>query len=243
MLENLDLDQSLSEGEYKEELHRLRPRLLRLQRACWNAGLGSLIVFEGWAFSGRGKAIRTLTQRLEPRGYVVNHVRAPRSHEAGLPWMWRFWESLPRYGQMEIYDGAWYRRIFVSRSQGLVSADECEQAVEDINSFEKMLVDDHYVMAKFFFHIDLHEQSKRMAAAREDPLETWKLESDDWEERVLDPQHLEFAEDMLKRTTEGAVPWNLVAANDTLWSRIEVIKRVTDVLSKGLEAHGESVPA
>ena len=180
MLENLDLSRVLTNGEYKDKLRQLRPQLLRLQRACWNAGLGSLIVFEGWAFSGRGQAIRTLTQRLEPRGFVLNHVRAPRSHEAGLPWMWRFWESLPRFGQMAIYYGGWYRRVFVSRSQGLVSQSECEQAFTDINSFEKMLVDDRYLMTKFFFHIDLHEQSRRIVAAETDPLETWKLEVDDW---------------------------------------------------------------
>ena len=70
MLEGLDLSPQLGDKEYSDELARLRPRLLRLQRACWSAGLGSLIVFEGWAFSGRGRAIRTLTQRLEPRGFA-----------------------------------------------------------------------------------------------------------------------------------------------------------------------------
>ena len=242
MLKNLDLDLVLPNGEYKEKLRELRPRLLRLQRACWNAGLGSLIVFEGWAFSGRGQAIRTLTQRLEPRGFVLNHVRAPRSYEAGLPWMWRFWESLPRFGQMAIYYGGWYRRVFVSRSQGLVSNDECEQAFADINSFEKMLVDDRYLMTKFFFHIDLHEQSQRIMAAEADPLETWKLEVDDWGERILDPQHLRYAEEMLTRTSDGAVPWHLVAATDISYARILVMERVAETLTEGLRAHGEEIP-
>lgn len=242
MLEHLNLSRVLTDGEYREKLRTLRPQLLRLQRACWNAGIGSLFIFEGWAFSGRGQAIRTLTQRLEPRGFILNHVRAPRSHEAGLPWMWRFWESLPRFGQMAIYYGGWYRRVFVSRSQGLVSDGEVEQAFADINSFEKMLVDDRYLLAKFFFHIDLHEQSRRILAAEADPLETWKLDVDDWGERILDPQHLRFAEEMLGRTSDGAVPWHLVAATEMNWARIDVMEKVAQTLTAGLEAHGETVP-
>ena len=156
--------------------------------------------------------------------------------------MWRFWESLPRFGQMAIYYGGWYRRVFVSRSQGLVSQSECEQAFTDINSFEKMLVADRYLMIKFFFHIDLHEQSRRITVAEADPLETWKLEVDDWGERILDPKHLRYAEEMLERTSGGAVPWNVVAATDRSWARIQVMERVARTLTEGLRAHGETVP-
>jgi polyphosphate kinase 2 (PPK2 family) len=242
MLEAVDLSCALTEEEYKDRLKALRPRLLRLQRACWNAEIGSLIVLEGWAFSGRDQAIRKLTQRLEPRGFIVNRVLAPRSYQAGLPWMKRFWDSLPRFGQMAIYYGGWYRRVFVARSQGEVSEAECERAFTDINSFEKLLVDDRYVIAKFFFHIDIHEQSRRIAEAEKDPLHTWKLETDDWAERLLDPKHLLYAEEMLSRTSDGPVPWNLVAATDDRWARVELMEKVAETLEQGLLERGEEIP-
>ena len=242
MLEAVDLSRSLRPRRYKRRRDELRRRLLDLQRACWNQDVGSLLVFEGWAFSGRGKVIDRLTRRLEPRGLVLHHVRAPRSGEDGLPWMWRFWNSLPRFGQMGIYYGSWYRRLLVGRSTGRVSEAAAERSFEDIESFETMLAADRYVVAKFFFHLDLHEQSARMAAAEADPLEEWKLDTDEWDRRVLDPHNLRLAEEMLSRTSFPATPWHLVAGNDRRWATIEVFERTIAALEAGLSRLGCELP-
>lgn len=242
MLESVDLSRSLANGEYKRRRTVLRRRLLDLQRACWNADVGSLLLFEGWAFSGRGGVVRKLTQRLEPRGFVLHHVRAPRTWEDGLPWMWRFWHSLPRFGQMGIYYGSWYRRLLVGRSSGVVSEDAARRSVRDIESFERMLTLDRYVIAKFFFHIDLHEQSDRISEAEADPLEEWKLETDEWDKRVLDPHNLKRAEEMLAQTSFESTPWSVVAANDTNWATVDVFERVARALEEGLVRHGAEIP-
>ena len=238
MLETIDLTQSLPEGVYQRRLRAVRRRLLDLQRTCWNADLGSLLVFEGWAFSGRGSTIAKLTQRLEPRGFVMHFVRSPRTHEQGLPWMHRFWVGIPRFGQMGIYHGSWYRPLIVGRSVAKMSSEESDRIYRDIESFERMLTDDGYVMAKFFLHIDLHQQSERMAAAQEDPLHEWKLEEDEWDHRVLHPRNLAFVEEILARTSFEGSPWYVIGANDRYWTTISVLEQVAAALEAGLLRHG-----
>ncbi|MCB1058101.1 MAG: hypothetical protein KDD11_21590, partial [Acidobacteria bacterium] len=160
MLDDVDLKARLPKPDYKAQLPRLQLRLHRLQRACWAEKLGSVVVFEGWETSGRGDTINKLTERLEPRGFELHTVREPRSFEVQLPWMWRFWDRLPRYGQMALFDYSWYRRLFVGRVTGFPTAPGWEPRCRDVVDFERALTDDRYVLVKFFLHISKKEKKR-----------------------------------------------------------------------------------
>ncbi|MFN2225461.1 MAG: hypothetical protein ACK2UY_04130, partial [Anaerolineae bacterium] len=56
MLEKIDLTRELSKGEYKAVKPGLQRRLYDLQKACWDAQIPSIIVFEGWDAAGKGTA-------------------------------------------------------------------------------------------------------------------------------------------------------------------------------------------
>ena len=71
MLENINLKKRLSREEYKLALPGLQQRLYDLEKACWEYGVPSVIVFEGWDSAGKGTAIAALTQRLDPRGFKM----------------------------------------------------------------------------------------------------------------------------------------------------------------------------
>ena len=107
MLEKIDLGKKLSKKEYKEKIHRLRNRLYDLQKLCWDHKIASLIVFEGWDAAGKGSSINALTQRLDPRGFKLQAIQAPRTYESFMPWLWRFWIRVPNYGEMAIFDRSW----------------------------------------------------------------------------------------------------------------------------------------
>lgn len=90
MLENINLKKKLSREEYKRTLPVLQERLYDLEKACWDHGYPTIIVFEGWGASGRGKAISALTQRLDPRGFRLHPIVPPRTYEQQYPWLRRF---------------------------------------------------------------------------------------------------------------------------------------------------------
>ena len=113
MLEKVDLTKELAKSEFKSRLPYLRNRLYDLQKACWDASIPSVILFEGWDAAGKGSSVNLLTQRLDPRGFKLYAIQAPRTYEKHMPWLWRFWLKLPNYGQMAIFDRSWYGRVLV----------------------------------------------------------------------------------------------------------------------------------
>jgi AMP-polyphosphate phosphotransferase len=76
MLENIQPEKKLPREEFKRLLPALQGRLYDLEKACWDNGVHSVIVFEGWDASGKGTTIATLTQRLDARFQAVPHHRA-----------------------------------------------------------------------------------------------------------------------------------------------------------------------
>ena len=54
MLEKIDLSKKLSKKQFEAEMPGLERRLYDLEKACWDAGIPSVIVFEGWDASGKG---------------------------------------------------------------------------------------------------------------------------------------------------------------------------------------------
>ena len=72
------MNRKLSRKEYNREIPQLQRRLYDLEKACWDHKYPTMIVFEGWDASGKGGAIATLTQRLDPRGFKVHSIPLPR---------------------------------------------------------------------------------------------------------------------------------------------------------------------
>ena len=68
--------------------------------------------------------ISKLTQRLEPRGFELYAIRAPRSYNKRMPWMWRFWRRLPSYGKIGIFDHSWYGKVLVERVDDLTPEED-----------------------------------------------------------------------------------------------------------------------
>ena len=51
------------------------------------------------------------------------------------------------------FDRSWYGRVLVERVEGFATKEEWMRAYDEINDFEKLLTDDHYIIGKFFYHI------------------------------------------------------------------------------------------
>jgi polyphosphate kinase 2 (PPK2 family) len=234
MLEKVDLTKSLSKGEYKERLPYLRSRLYDLQKACWDANIPSVIIFEGWDASGKGTSINLLTQRLDPRGFKLHAIQAPRTFETHMPWLWRFWIKLPNYGEMGIFDRSWYGRVLVERVEGFTPEEQWRKGYRDIVDFERTIADDGYVVIKFWLHISKKEQSRRFKKLAKDPLESWHVQPEDWEHHEKYDEYLLAIEEMLERTETEWGPWTIVEATDRYWARIKIFETIVQRLEEAL---------
>ena len=152
MLEKIDLSRSLSKKQYKDQIPKLQRRLYDLQHAAWKGEIPSVIVFEGWDAAGKGTTINTLTQRLDPRGFKLHPIQAARTFEKMHPWLWRFWNRLPNYGEMAIFDRSWYGRVLVERVERFTPKREWREAISvEIQTGAKIL--------RLVFHIFFHSFS------------------------------------------------------------------------------------
>lgn len=242
MLENIDLTLELPKREYKQRLPALQGRLHQLQRACRQAQLGTLVVFEGWAAAGKGSTIHKLTERLEPRACSVHTIRAPRTIEQSLPWMWRFWRRIPNWGEIAVFDRSWYRRVIVERVEELIPEGDWRRAYDDVVRFERALADDRYQIVKFFLHIGKDEQANRLASLEENPRTYWRISPDDWHFHHKYEEYQLAAEEMLERTETEWGPWTIVEATDSRWARIKVFETLTRSLEDALERRHLELP-
>ena len=234
MLENINLTRKLSREEYKRVLPGLQLRLYDLEKSCWDAGAPTMVVFEGWDAAGKGTAIAALTERLDPRGFRLYPITAPRTHEQQYPWLWRFWLKTPNRGEMLLFDHSWYERVLSERVEGAVPEEAWRQAYRDIVEFERLLADDGTVILKFFLHIDRKEQKKRFKALEADPLEAWRVTEADWARNKKWDQYLEAAEEMLERTDTEYAPWTIVEATSKWYARKKIFDTVIAALEKRL---------
>jgi polyphosphate kinase 2 (PPK2 family) len=233
MLENVNLKRKLSREEYKRLLPTLQNRLYSLEKACWDNGIASIIVFEGWDSAGKGTAIATVTQRLDPRGFKLVNLNPPGEPEAQHPWLWRYWLRVPNRGEMVLFDGSWYSRVLTERVGGLPEK-VWREAYRDILEFERMLADDGTVILKFFLHISKKEQKKRFKAIEADPLESWRVTKEDWHRHERYDEFLLATEDMLELTESEYGPWVIVEATNRWWAGKQIFEKLIRVLEDRL---------
>lgn len=243
MLEKIDLGRTLDKEEYDRQRPRLQRRLYDLQKACWDAKIPIVIVFEGWDASGKGTAINLLTSRLDPRGFKLYPIQAPRTFETLLPWLWRFWLKVPGYGEIAIFDRSWYGRVLVERVEELIPVKQWRKGFRDIVDFEHTLADDGALIVKFFLHISQEEQKKRFKKLEEDPLESWHVQPEDWEHHRKYKAYVVAVEEMLERTDTEWGPWTIVEATDRRWTRYKIFKTIIQRMEEALLDRGLELPA
>jgi polyphosphate kinase 2 (PPK2 family) len=212
MLENINLKRKLSHEDYKLTVPTLQQRLYDLEKACWDHGVPTVVVFEGWDASGKGTAIAALTQRLDPRGFKLYPITAPRTYEQQRPWLWRFWLKVPNRGEMVIFDRSWYFRVLDERVDRAIPEKAWRDAYRDIVEFERMLADDGAVILKFFLHISRKEQKQRFRALEAEPLEAWRVTAADWARHKQYDEYLAAAEEMLEWHSRKKIFETIVAA-------------------------------
>ncbi len=166
MLQTMDLTQTLDLEEYKKLLIKYQVALFSLGFQVYVQQRPVIILFEGWDASGKGGAIRRITEKLDPRGYVVYPIAAPQGEDATHHYLWRFWRRLPEAGQIAIFDRSWYGRVMVERIEGFCTENEWKRAFREINQFERQLVDFGIILFKFWLHISSEEQLARFEFTR-----------------------------------------------------------------------------
>ncbi len=235
MLETIDLSKSLDRESYVREVTRRQIQLRELGYQIYLRKRPVVIVFEGWDAAGKGGAIKRITEKLDPRGYVVYPISAPHGEDKTRHYLFQFWRRLPERGQIAIFDRSWYGRVLVERVEGFAAENEWKRAFKEINSFERQLSEFGAIVVKFWIHISRQEQLRRFEERKAIGYKSWKLTEEDWRNRDKWGAYEEAVEEMLVKTSTRTAPWSLVEGNDKYWARAKVLSRMVEALSAGLD--------
>jgi polyphosphate kinase 2 (PPK2 family) len=234
-LDDLDQSKSIEHEEYKRLLKDYQLRILEKQLVLKEKKRALLVVMEGPDAAGKGGAIKRMVERLDPRLTRVYSIIKPTPEEYSHHYMWRFWNKLPPYGHIVIFDRSWYGRVLVERVEGFATEAEWKRAYSEINQFEKCLTDDGHGILKLYLHITKDEQLDRFKRRESDPYKHWKITDEDWRNRKNWDLHNQAAEDMFERTSTEYAPWQVIPANFKWYVRVQAVKALHKAMTRLIE--------
>ncbi len=234
-LQGANLDQSLTDEEYKERLDKLQKKIQKLHGELYRQKVPMVLGFEGWDAAGKGGAIRRLTEKMDPRGYVVQPVASPTPTELSHHYLWRFWKEIPKAGHITVFDRTWYGRVMVERIEGFCSEEEWKRAYQEMNDMERSFHNAGAIVLKFWLHVDKDEQERRFKARQEDPEKQWKITDEDWRNRAKWDAYEVAVNEMIARTSTVDAPWIIVEGNDKKYARIKVLETVVHAMEDRLK--------
>ena len=150
---------------------------LREQRAGKNSR-GLLILVNGMENSGKGEAVKALTEWMDAR-YIKVHATMGQHPSRYQPiWQRHTWQ-LPRKGEIAVYFGNWYADLirYVFDCGDDIDEQRLQQMIEDIEAFEQDLVNNNTDIVKCWFWVDNKTLKKRLTDEAPDPEQLYHL---DW---------------------------------------------------------------
>ena len=216
-------------SDYADELHRLQIELVKLHRHVIGGGHKVLLILEGRDAAGKDGTLKRIAEHLSPREVRVVAPGKPSDQEQTQWYFQRFARHLPAAQEIVLFNRSWYNRAGVEYVMGYCTRAQCDEFLEAVPRFERMLVRSGITVLKYYLDITRDEQKKRLRDRRTDPLKQWKLSPVDQAAQQHWRDYSKARDKMLLRTHQDAAPWIIVRANDKRQTRLNVIR---DILSR-----------
>jgi len=172
-----------------------------------------LVVFQALDAGGKDGTTRAVFSGVNPQGCRVTSFKAPTAEELAHDFLWRIHRAVPGRGEIGIFNRSHYEDVLVVRVDGLVPKKVWSRRYEQINRFERQLVDTGTEIVKIFLHISRDEQAERLRDRIATPEKRWKFSPDDLRKRAQWGDYMKAYEDALRRCGTEQAPWYLVPAN------------------------------
>ena len=167
MLKNKMIEEKPQKEELKERLDKVRNRLAVQQMAVKEHKLPVIVLVEGWGTAGKGSMIGKIINNIDPRFFKVASLERIREEDLRKPFLWRYFTEIPEAGNFVFMDSGWMEEVTRARAAGEMDDKTYESRIASIRHFERQLVDNGYLVVKFFLHISEKEQKKRIEGLHE----------------------------------------------------------------------------
>ena len=200
-----------------------------------------LVIFQAMDAAGKDGTIRHVMSGVNPQGVEVTSFKVPSELERDHDYLWRSALRLPRRGDIGIFNRSYYEEVLVVRvhpsflgaqklPSHLMGKDIWHRRFEEINNFEKYLVNNGILVLKFFLNVSPEEQGRRFLERATRPDKNWKFSAADMKEREHWDEYMEAYEDMFNHTSTEWAPWHIVPADHKWFTRLSVAAVLVNTL-------------
>ena len=225
-----DLQKALRLARYETELRELQAELIKLQNWVMENKQKVVILFEGRDAAGKGGAIRRITAHINPRYYRIVALPKPTEEEIGQWYFQRYVNRLPKAGEIVFFDRSWYNRAIVEPVNNFCTKGQYETFMNQVNDFERMIMESDIYLIKFYFSINKEEQARRFKDIKMSPLKKWKMTPVDQNAQRLWDEYTKYKVKMMERTNLESSPWVTIDANQKTEARITAVKYILETI-------------
>jgi len=118
---------------------------------------------------------------------------------------------------------------------GLAAKPDWQRAYDEINEFERELVEHRVIVTKFWMSVSSDEQLARFRERDRNPLKRFKVDPEDWRNRKEWREYQAAARDMIALTHSSIAPWTVVPADDKRHARLTVLRSLCERIEAVLD--------
>jgi len=242
MLEDFVKARRPEDEELAAGIKAAREALNACQIKIKEAGLPVMVIFEGWGAAGKGSVLGRVIKSIDPRFFKVQTYAAPTAEEKRYPFLYRYIKDIPEKGKFTFYDTYWMEEITDARMDGSMSDAEYEERIDSINRTERTLVDNGYLVMKFFFQIGKKEQKRRLDELLDNKDTKWRVDKSDLYENKHYDESIKVYDKYLKDTNSPTAPWYIIDAKDKKFAELQVLEFLNSGIETALKNKDLAVP-
>ena len=243
MLKEVSKIEHPSDEEIKSMLKVEREKLSANQMKIKDAKLPVMVIFEGWGASGKGSLIAKVIEEIDPRFFDVATMDSePTEEEKRKPFLWRYFKEIPKEGKFKLFDTCWMEEVTDGVLDGSLDKETYKQRINSINTTERTLTDNGYLVMKFFLQISKKEQTKRIKELALSPNSAWRVNEDDLYENDNYKDCLKVYETFINDTNRPNAPWYIIDAKDKKFAELMILQYLNQGIDTAIKNHSLAVP-
>jgi PPK2 family polyphosphate:nucleotide phosphotransferase len=206
-------------GELQERLYAERQRSL-------------LVVLQGIDTSGKDGTVEHVFSAANPQGVGVVGFKAPTEQERKHNFLWRIRRQLPAPGRITIFNRSHYEDVLVAKVHELAPPEEIERRYDQINRFERQVLEGGTTIVKVCLHISADEQCRRLSARLDDDTKRWKFNPADLDDRDRWAEFQAAYEIAVRRCSTDEAPWYVVPADHKWYRNYAISELLVETLTE-----------
>ena len=162
------------QAERSERFAELQEMLYANSREGDNRSV--LLVLQGMDTAGKGGIVKHVVGSGNPQGVRYTGFGVPTEEERRHHYLWRIRNALPPAGHIGVFDRSHYEEVLVVRVHNLVQPEVWGTRYDEINVFEKELVDGGMTIIKVAMFVSLEGAEEAVGPAAGAPRQVLEVQ-------------------------------------------------------------------